>query len=233
VGTEAYTKGMERIQSRKEKLDESIARLDELRFSGRKADKAEVRNAVNNVNTAKTALGTSLSSLLGEDAKIAADAYTSQETRKATYASVNKLTNEREFVKDYVEAARTKGDLRPDAVLRTEAVEKYPAMLTQAARTDIAGQTADINALKANAQVLEDAQKYVDSQIGPGGPQRKEYNALTKQDKTAGTNTAQVFADKLRQGYIDRLPRGRGTMPPPAGGAPQVMRFDAQGNLIQ
>jgi len=100
-------------------------------------------------------------------------------------------------------------------------------------RAGIAGQTADINELKASAQILEDAQKYVDSQIGLGGPQRKEYNALTKQDKTAGTNTAQVFADKLRQGYIDRLPRGRGTMPPPAGGAPQVMRFDAQGNLIQ
>jgi hypothetical protein len=235
VGTEAYTKGMERIQSRKEKLDESIATLDELRFSGRKADKAEVRNAVNNVNTAKTALGTSLSSLLGEEGKMAADAYASQETRKATYASANKPTDQRNFVNDFVAAARAEGDTTtPDSVLRKKgAIEYLSTVGMSGVRAGIAGQTADVNELKASAQVLDAAQEYVDKQIGYGGTQRKKFRDLQTQDKIDKTNTAQEFVDQLRQGYINRLPPGRGTMPPPAGGAPQVMRFDAQGNLIQ
>jgi hypothetical protein len=96
-------------------------------------------------------------------------------------------------------------------VLRTEAVEKYPAMLTQAARTDIAGQTADVNAQRAQAGLIEDAQEYVDRQIGPNGAQRKKFRDLQKQDKIDNTNTAQAFADQIRQGYIDRV-----SAPPPA-----------------
>jgi hypothetical protein len=235
VGTEAYTKGMERIQSRKEKLDESIARLDELRFSTTKADKAEVRSAMNGVNTAKTALGNAMAGVLGEEGKIAADAYASQETRKATYASANKPTDQRNFVNDFVAAARAEGDTTtPDSVLRKKgAIEYLSTVGMSGVRAGIAGQTADVNELKASAQVLDAAQEYVDKQIGYGGTQRKKFRDLQTQDKIDKTNTAQEFVDQLRQGYINRLPPGRGTMPPPAGGAPQVMRFDAQGNLIQ
>jgi hypothetical protein len=228
VGTEAYTKGMERIQSRKEKLDESIARLDELRFSTTKADKAEVRNAVNNVNTAKTALGTSLSSLLGEEGKMAADAYTSQETRKATYASANKPTDQRNFVNDYVAAAREEGDTTtPDSVLRKRGAIKYLSTVGMSGvRADIAGQTADINAQRAQAGLLEDAQEYVDKQIGPNGAQRKKFRDLQRQDKIDNTNTAQAFADEIRQGYIDRV-----SAPPPAAPAAAAGAGTAQSPL--
>jgi hypothetical protein len=221
VGTEAYTKGMERIQSRKEKLDESIATLDELRFSGRKADKAEVRNAVNNVNTAKTALGTSLSSLLGEEGKMAADAYTSQETRKATYASANKPTDQRNFVNDYVAAARAEGDTTtPDSVLRKKGAIAYLSTVGMSGvRADIAGQTADINAQRAQAGLIEDAQEYVDKQIGYGGTQRKKFRDLQTQDKIDGTNTAQEFVDQLRQGYINRASATSPAVPASAAGA--------------
>jgi hypothetical protein len=204
VGTEAYTKGMERIQSRKEKLDESIATLDELRFSGRKADKAEVRNAVNNVNTAKTALGTSLSSLLGEEGKMAADAYTSQETRKATYASANKPTDQRNFVNDYVAAARAEGDTTtPDSVLRRKgAIEYLSTVGMSGVRAGIAADVAETTAARAQADLAAKATKHVDDQIGAGGPKSAEYRRLQKADRDNGTETAKAFERRLYDDFI-------------------------------
>jgi len=236
LGTlKSHRDAMDRIEKEKKDIDAARNRLDELRYSNKKTDLGAIRDAEKDYKNAKINGTKALGTLIGADAKTVIDAYDKQQSRSAQYAAANKPTDQRSYVNDFVQAARAQGDTTtPDSVLRKKgAIEYLSTVGMSGVRAGIAGQTADINALKASAQVLEDAQKYVDSQIGLAGPQRKAYNALTKQDKTAGTNTAQVFTDKLRQGYIDRLPLGQGTMPPPAGGAPQVMRFDAQGNPIQ
>jgi hypothetical protein len=183
VGTEAYTKGMERIQSRKEKLDESIARLDELRFSTTKADKAEVRSAMNGVNTAKTALGNAMAGVLGEEGKIAADAYTSQETRKATYASANKATDMRSYVRDVELAAG--GDKQ--AQIRVDAVNKYLPLVGSsgqraATAQDQAQTAADRLASDNRAKALTQTAERVDSLVTQEG---RDYVKLQKADKEA------------------------------------------------
>jgi hypothetical protein len=226
---------LDRIEKEKKDIDDARNRLDELRYSKKKTDLGAIRDAEKNLATAKVNGTKALGTLIGADAKTVIDAYASQETRKATYASANKPTDQRNYVNDYVQAARAQGDTTtPDSVLRTKGAQEYLSTVGMSGvRAGIAGQTADVNELKASAQVLDAAQEYVDKQIGYGGTQRKKFRDLQTQDKIDETNTAQEFANQLRQGYIDRLPSGRGTMPPPAGGAPQVMRFDAQGNLIQ
>lgn len=220
VGTAAYTKGMERIQDRKEKLDESIARLDELRFSAEKEDKAAVRNAVNGVNTAKTALGNALAGVLGEEGKIAADAYAGQETRKATYASANKPTDQRNFVNDYVEAARAQGDTTtPDSVLRRDGAKEYLSTVGMSGvRAGTAAEAADTAAAKVQADLTEKATKYVDGQIGAGGPKSAEYRRLQKADRANGTETAKAFEKRLYDDFIQNAtPR---TAAPAAAPAP-------------
>jgi hypothetical protein len=89
VGTKAYTTGMERIQSRKEKLDESIAALDELRYSTAKVDKKELREREAAVNKAKQQTATALAAVTGEEAKVAVDMYTNQLNRQATLAAAS------------------------------------------------------------------------------------------------------------------------------------------------
>jgi hypothetical protein len=89
VGTKAYTTGMERIQSRKEKLDESIAALDELRYSTAKVDKKELREREAAVNKAKQQTATALAAVTGEEAKVAVDMYTNQLNRQANLAAAS------------------------------------------------------------------------------------------------------------------------------------------------
>jgi hypothetical protein len=89
IGTKAYTTGMERIQSRKEKLDESIAALDELRYSTAKVDKKELREREAAVNKAKQQTATALAAVTGEEAKVAVDMYTNQLNRQATLAAAS------------------------------------------------------------------------------------------------------------------------------------------------
>jgi hypothetical protein len=89
VGTKAYTTGMERIQNRKEKLDESIMALDELRYSTAKVDKKELRDREAAVNKARQATITALAAVTGKEAETAVDMYTKDLDRKATLAAAS------------------------------------------------------------------------------------------------------------------------------------------------
>ena len=89
VGTKAYTTGMNRIQERKEKLDESIMALDELRYGDKKASKKELREAEANRDKAKQQTAAALAAVTGEDMKMSVDLYTKQLDRQATLAAAS------------------------------------------------------------------------------------------------------------------------------------------------
>jgi hypothetical protein len=89
VGTKAYTMGMERIQNRKEKLDESLMALDELRYGDKKASKKELRDAEAAVNKAKQQTATALAAVTGKEADVAVDMYTKQLDRQATLTAAS------------------------------------------------------------------------------------------------------------------------------------------------
>jgi hypothetical protein len=89
VGTKAYVAGMNRIQDRKEKLDESIMALDELRYGDKKANKKELREAEAGLNKAKQQTAAALAAVTGEDMKMAVDLYTKQLDRQATLAAAS------------------------------------------------------------------------------------------------------------------------------------------------
>ena len=79
VGTKAYTTGMNRIQDRKEKLDESMIALDELRYGDKKASKKDLRDAEAAYNKAKQQTATALAAVTGKEADVAVDMYTKQQ----------------------------------------------------------------------------------------------------------------------------------------------------------
>ena len=89
VGTKAYTTGMERIQSRKDKLDEAVVALDELRYGDKKASKKDLRDAEAAVNKAKQQTATALAAVTGKEAEVAVDMYTKQLDRQATLAAAS------------------------------------------------------------------------------------------------------------------------------------------------
>ena len=244
IGTlDSYGKEMDKIEQSKAAVEEARSRLDELRYSNQKGDKEAVRNAEKDLNKAKRSATSALGTIFGNDADKIISAYDKKLSRDAQYASANKPTDQRNYVNDFVQAARAQGDnTTPDSVLRTRGAQEYLSTVGMSGvRAGIAGQTADVNTQKAQAQLLEDAQKYVDSQIGYSGPQRQTFRRLQNEDKVNKTNTAQEFAARLEQEYLNKAraqamlqrPPAQGTMASPAGGAPQVMRFDAQGNPIQ
>jgi hypothetical protein len=80
---------MERIQSRKEKLDESLMALDELRYGDKKASKKELRDAEAAVNKAKQQTATALAAVTGKEADVAVDMYTKQLDRQATLTAAS------------------------------------------------------------------------------------------------------------------------------------------------
>jgi hypothetical protein len=83
VGTKAYTTGMNRIQDRKEKLDESMIALDELRYGDKKASKKELRDAEAAVNKAAQQTATALAAVTGKEADVAVDMYTKQQDARS------------------------------------------------------------------------------------------------------------------------------------------------------
>ena len=89
VGTKAYTTGMNRIQDRKDKLDEAVMALDELRYGEKKASKKELRDGEAAVNKAKQQTAAALAAVTGEDMKMAVDLYTKQLDRQATLAAAS------------------------------------------------------------------------------------------------------------------------------------------------
>lgn len=87
VGTKAYTTGMNRIQERKDKLDEAVMALDELRYGDKKASKKELREGEAAVNKAKQQTATALAAVTGKEAEVAVDMYTKQLDRQTTLAA--------------------------------------------------------------------------------------------------------------------------------------------------
>jgi hypothetical protein len=83
VGTKAYTTGMNRIQDRKEKLDESMIALDELRYGDKKASKKDLRDAEAAYNKAKQQTATALAAVTGKEADVAVDMYTKQQDARS------------------------------------------------------------------------------------------------------------------------------------------------------
>lgn len=89
VGTKAYTTGMNRIQERKDKLDEAVVALDELRYGDKKASKKELRDAEAAVSKAKQQTSAALAAVTGKEAEVAVDMYTKQLDRQATLAAAS------------------------------------------------------------------------------------------------------------------------------------------------
>ena len=72
VGTKAYKEGADKIQTRTDKLQEALNRLNDARFSDKKDNAKEVRAAEKDVKDAKTALGKDLANVQVEGAKVGA-----------------------------------------------------------------------------------------------------------------------------------------------------------------
>jgi hypothetical protein len=143
VGTKAYTTGMERIQSRKEKLDESIAALDELRYSTAKVGKKELREREAAVNKAKQQTATALAAVTGEEAKVAVDMYTKNLDRQATLAAASMRSSKEDGLTANQKAAirdkavdNVKQRLEKDFSLMGE-VRKNPAKRDQLIQKEI------------------------------------------------------------------------------------------------
>jgi hypothetical protein len=109
VGTAAYTKGVERIQSKREKLDDALAQLDELRYGEKKANRKELNAAQERVERAaienEEALynyGSKALDMSREDAKFAVQTHLQQQQ----IAASNKTSFEERMV-----MALGKGDM--------------------------------------------------------------------------------------------------------------------------
>ena len=89
VGTKAYKEGADKIQTRTDKLQEALNRLNDARFSDKKDNAKEVRAAEKGVMGAKTALGKALANVEVEGAKVGA-----ANARAAIDAQVKTLTQE-------------------------------------------------------------------------------------------------------------------------------------------
>ena len=143
VGTKAYTTGMERIQSRKDKLDESLMALDELRYGDKKASKKDLRDAEAAVNKAKQQTATALAAVTGEEAKVAVDMYTKQLDRQATLAAASMRSSKEDGLTANQKAAirdkavdNVKQRLEKDFSLMGQ-VRKNPAMRDQLVQQEI------------------------------------------------------------------------------------------------
>ena len=72
VGLKGYKEGSDKIQVKKDKLQESLNRLNDARFSDKKDNAKEVRGAEKDVMAAKIALGKDLANVKVEGAKLGA-----------------------------------------------------------------------------------------------------------------------------------------------------------------
>jgi hypothetical protein len=146
VGTAAYTKGVERIQSKREKLDDALAQLDELRYGEKKANRKELNAAQERVERAaienEEALynyGSKALDMSREDAKFAVQTHLQQQQ----IAASNKKSFEERMV-----MALGKGDM----------VAGYKALKAMDAKpADLMGEFNDF--LKANPMLATGPQE--------------------------------------------------------------------------
>jgi hypothetical protein len=200
LGTlKSHRDAMDRIEKEKKDIDAARNHLDELRNTNKKTDLGAIREAEKDLRNAKLNGTRALSTLIGADAKTVIDAYDKQQSRSAQYAAANKPTNEREFVRDWVAAARAKGDTRPESELRIEGVKNYPSMLTQAARAGTAADVAQTNLGDKARNNIENALKIYNHPI------TTKVAELRKQDKAnAKAGNPTTLADDYLQTQYDK-----------------------------
>jgi hypothetical protein len=152
--------------------------------------------------------------------------------RKAQLEAANiaagKKTNEREYVADYLQAARDRGDKRSDATIREEGARTLLIAQKQAAL-----EQAGVAQQGANIRARAEAEEVVNKRIQPGGRNYEDYARLKNADRQANRasgaqpgdpnyqDTAGAYEEKLFQEALGGRPLATGSTPPatPAGGA--------------
>jgi len=124
----------------------------------------------------------------------------------AAKASAAKPTDMRNYINDYVKAARAQGDTTtPDEVLRNKGADRYLALYGAAgARGTAALTTAETGAGKVTSEYIDKARDNVDKRItdNPFSPTAKELKSLRKQDKEIRATGKE---SNLAQNYLDGL----------------------------
>ena len=147
--------------------------------------------------------------------------YSDEQTREAQLAAArmaaNKPTDMRNYVNDYVAAARAAGDNQtPDAVLSQRGAEQYLKLYSASeARAAAALSQAGTAATQANTQIQDRARDNVDNSLAKNwnSPENKRIRELQKEDRKNGTNTAQAYVQGLYTAEENRI---RGSQPAPA-----------------
>ena len=224
VGLKGYKEGVDKIQLKKDKLQESLNRLNDARFSDKKDNAKEVRAAEKGVMAAKTALGKSLANVQVEGAKLGAanamaaiDAQVKISTQEIsdknamarTIAAIPALTKEaNELLRQGNRIAGMDPGPEKDAAekalaerlerLENAARAQYPggASVEQRAKTAEAKLSADIEDSINKAVALEQMRV----KLMPEGPARVEAQKLVDAEK-----------EKLREQYRRAEAGGAGT----------------------
>lgn len=152
----------------------------------------------------------------------------------AAKASIAKPTDMRQYVSDYVKAARANGDTTtPDDVLRKKGGERYLELYGAAgARGRAAEVSADTGVTKAETDLGDKARDNVENSLSKNynSPENKELRRLQKEDKKNGTKTAQEYKDsliakeenRLRSAKKQAAPTPGATSDAPIKGAPSI-----------
>jgi hypothetical protein len=137
----------------------------------------------------------------------------------AAKASMAKPTDMRQYVNDYVKAARAQGDTTtPDDVLRTKGADRYLALYGAAgAKGTAALTTAATGATTAETNLYDKARDNIDNMLNKNynSPENKELRRLQKEDKINGTKKAQEYKDGLVAKEEQRLKGAKKETPKP------------------
>jgi hypothetical protein len=153
--------------------------------------------------------------------------YSDEQTRESQLAAArmaaNKPTDMRNYVNDYVAAARASGDTQtPESVLSQRGAEQYLKLYSASeARAAAALSQASTAATQAETNIQDRARDNVDGSLAKNwnSPENKRIRELQKQDRKEGTNTAQAYVQSLYAAEENRIRGsggGGGTPPPPA-----------------
>ena len=119
----------------------------------------------------------------------------------AARASAGKPTDMRNYINDYVKAARAQGDTTtPEEVLRNKGADRYLALYGAAgARGTAALLGAETSVTKAQTDLYDKARDNIDNMLNKNynSPENKELRRLQKEDKINGTNKAPEYKDNL------------------------------------
>jgi hypothetical protein len=166
-----------------------------------------------------------------KEAELSAGLYKSD---LATKAALAKPTDMRQYINDFVKAARARGDKEtPDEVLRNQGANKYLELQGAAgARGYAAVLGAETNVTKAQTDLFDKARDNIDNMLNKNynSPENRELRKLQKEDKINGTNKAKEYKDGLIAKEEQRLkgankpetPKPGATSDTPSKGAPDI-----------